>query len=324
MDVGVFHLVTNSNGGFNAILEEEVVFNESIKADFARLQNMDLVECIDVRCLQFTSVQRASQISKYFEPWAAAITPFLVHDNIKRILVATENITRKLRGICGKILFQHLQSLLPRKSFELFDRQFATKQLFNQSQFTDKIQNPVDIQQNGCYRRKKCRPTSFKCYMCKRIHRAIGTSSSDKRNICPACRLTNLEMNNLRTDLTEKYAVVTGARIKIGYQVVLKLLRDRCNVVVTTRFPNDAAKRYSQETDFATWKNRLKIYPLDLQDGIGEAAIFGYIIQRLQTNLFQESINLSTGLSATFPIWTFLSIMQLRQFGVQQLSTNTC
>lgn len=59
--------------------------------------------------------------------------------------------------------------------------------------------------------------------------------------------------------------MVTGGRIKIGYAVVLKLLRDGATVIATTRFPHDAARRYSQEADFETWRDRLQIYKLDLR-----------------------------------------------------------
>lgn len=39
-------------------------------------------------------------------------------------------------------------------------------------------------------------------------------------------------------------ALVTGARIKIGYEITLKLLRDGAIVYATTRFTKDALLRY--------------------------------------------------------------------------------
>jgi NAD(P)-dependent dehydrogenase (short-subunit alcohol dehydrogenase family) len=59
--------------------------------------------------------------------------------------------------------------------------------------------------------------------------------------------------------------VVTGARVKIGFQAALKLLRAGATVFVTTRFPVDAADRYSREADFASFQSRLKIHGLDLR-----------------------------------------------------------
>ena len=69
-----------------------------------------------------------------------------------------------------------------------------------------------------------------------------------------------------RTDLTGRTAVLTGGRIKIGYALSLKLLRDGARVIVTTRFPQDAARRYAQEPDVADWQDRLMLYGLDLRD----------------------------------------------------------
>ena len=37
---------------------------------------------------------------------------------------------------------------------------------------------------------------------------------------------------------------MTGGRVKIGYQLVLRLLQDGARVLVTTRFPHAAARRF--------------------------------------------------------------------------------
>jgi NAD(P)-dependent dehydrogenase (short-subunit alcohol dehydrogenase family) len=60
-------------------------------------------------------------------------------------------------------------------------------------------------------------------------------------------------------------ALLTGGRVKIGYQAGLKLLRAGAQLVVTTRFPRDSATRYAQEPDFDEWGNRLEIFGLDLR-----------------------------------------------------------
>ena len=83
--------------------------------------------------------------------------------------------------------------------------------------------------------------------------------------ICVDCGNLNYAKRYQTVDLREKTALVTGARIRIGYGVALKLLRSGARVIVTTRFPHDAAKRYATETDFQQWQNRLHIYGLDLR-----------------------------------------------------------
>ncbi len=60
-------------------------------------------------------------------------------------------------------------------------------------------------------------------------------------------------------------ALLTGGRVKIGYQAGIKLLRAGVHLIVTTRFPRDSTMRYSQEPDFADWKDRLEIFGLDLR-----------------------------------------------------------
>jgi NAD(P)-dependent dehydrogenase (short-subunit alcohol dehydrogenase family) len=58
---------------------------------------------------------------------------------------------------------------------------------------------------------------------------------------------------------------LTGGRVKIGYQAGLKLLRSGAHLIVTTRFPRNAAARYALEPDFADWSRRLEIFGLDLR-----------------------------------------------------------
>ena len=59
--------------------------------------------------------------------------------------------------------------------------------------------------------------------------------------------------------------LVTGARVKIGFQAALKMLRAGARVIATTRFPHDAALRYAREADFAEWQDRLQVHGLDLR-----------------------------------------------------------
>src|SRR5204862_7164814 len=66
-------------------------------------------------------------------------------------------------------------------------------------------------------------------------------------------------------DLRGRVALITGGRVKIGYQASIKLLRSGATVIVTTRFPRNSAERYAREVDFEKWSGRLKIFGLDLR-----------------------------------------------------------
>ena len=83
--------------------------------------------------------------------------------------------------------------------------------------------------------------------------------------LCPKCAELNWVKRTETADLRGRVALLTGGRVKIGYQAGIKLLRAGAHLIVSTRFPRDSAMRYSQEPDFAEWKNRLEIFGLDLR-----------------------------------------------------------
>lgn len=103
---------------------------------------------------------------------------------------------------------------------------------------------------------------ALNCYICKRDY---DTLDSFYDALCPACAELNFKKRTELADLSGRVALVTGARIKIGFQAALKLLRSGARVIVTTRFTRDAAKRYASEPDFGEWGHRLAIYGLDLR-----------------------------------------------------------
>ncbi len=100
------------------------------------------------------------------------------------------------------------------------------------------------------------------CYVCKarrdRLHHFYD-------QLCEACGDFNYAKRTQTADLRGRVAYVSGARVKIGYQAALMLLRAGAYVIVTTRFPRDAAVRYAREPDFASFRDRLQIYGLDLR-----------------------------------------------------------
>lgn len=104
------------------------------------------------------------------------------------------------------------------------------------------------------------------CYIC---HRPLKKEEIPF-SMCSECYAANqrkLQQLQCRdTTMAGMMVLVTGARIKIGYQVGLSLLRKGATVLITTRFPANAAEKYSKENDFAEWSDRLLIYGIDFRD----------------------------------------------------------
>ncbi len=116
------------------------------------------------------------------------------------------------------------------------------------------------------------------CYVCKqpfsKVHRYYDA-------MCQPCGDFNYAKREQSTDLAGHYAVVTGARVKIGYQASLKLLRAGAHVIVTTRFPVDAADRFSREQDFSSYRQRLQIHGLDLRHTPSVELFTRFLAERL-------------------------------------------
>ena len=48
--------------------------------------------------------------------------------------------------------------------------------------------------------------------------------------------------------------------------IALRLLRDGAHTTITTRFPNDAVRRFAAMPDSADWLHRLRVVGIDLRD----------------------------------------------------------
>jgi NAD(P)-dependent dehydrogenase (short-subunit alcohol dehydrogenase family) len=104
---------------------------------------------------------------------------------------------------------------------------------------------------------------TLRCYVCKTTYQELHP---EYHLLCPPCAERNLARRYARCDLTGRRAIVTGGRVKIGFQVALKLLRDGAEVMVTTRFPHDAARRFADVPDSGAWIDRLHVHGVDLLD----------------------------------------------------------
>jgi NAD(P)-dependent dehydrogenase (short-subunit alcohol dehydrogenase family) len=83
--------------------------------------------------------------------------------------------------------------------------------------------------------------------------------------MCPSCAEFNYNKRFQTAPLEGQIALITGARLKIGYQATLMMLRAGAEVIALTRFPVDAASRYAKEEDYPAWKDRIHVYGLDLR-----------------------------------------------------------
>ena len=134
---------------------------------------------------------------------------------------------------------------------------FTTPNLFAPEGFQSHDVPPAD---DAAQPRESAEPKH--CYVCKRKYTAIHFFYDQ---LCPECAAFNYAKRGELADLRGRAALLTGGRVKIGYQAGLKLLRAGAELIVTTRFPRDSAARYAAEPDFADWGHRLQVYGLDLR-----------------------------------------------------------
>src|ERR1700690_2657112 len=100
------------------------------------------------------------------------------------------------------------------------------------------------------------------CYVCKEEYTELHFFYD---TLCKKCGDLNYRKRFQTAPLHGQVALLTGARVKIGYQAALMMLRAGATVIATTRFPVDAAMRYSREEGYAEWGDRLHVHGLDLR-----------------------------------------------------------
>ena len=101
------------------------------------------------------------------------------------------------------------------------------------------------------------------CYIC---HADYTKVDAFYHWLCPDCALFSHGKRHQRTDLTGRRALLTGGRAKIGMYIALMLLRDGAELTITTRFPRDAVRRFTEMADSPEWIDRLTIVGIDLRD----------------------------------------------------------
>ncbi|MFB7287114.1 SDR family NAD(P)-dependent oxidoreductase [Actinacidiphila glaucinigra] len=102
-----------------------------------------------------------------------------------------------------------------------------------------------------------------RCYVCKSPYRR---ADAFYHLLCPGCAVDNTERRRARTDLTGRRALLTGGRVKIGFQLALMMLRDGAELLVTSRFPRDTLRRFTEAPGSERWLDRLTVVAVDLRD----------------------------------------------------------
>ncbi|MBT2441366.1 SDR family oxidoreductase [Streptomyces sp. ISL-36] len=101
------------------------------------------------------------------------------------------------------------------------------------------------------------------CYVCKTPYRQ---ADSFYHRLCPPCAADHTARRALSTDLTGRRVLLTGGRVKIGFQLALMMLRDGAELLVTSRFPHDTLRRFRAAEGSERWMDRLTVVAIDLRD----------------------------------------------------------
>ncbi|HLO47279.1 MAG TPA: SDR family NAD(P)-dependent oxidoreductase, partial [Kamptonema sp.] len=153
------------------------------------------------------------------------------HERFKSLIAKIYKAGRKITRLTNQ-KYQQAEDRQLKETAVIVQNQKSDNSVCNLPSFTENLQHfkkPVT------------------CYICKNIYTKIHFFY---HSLCPKCAEFNYQKRYQRTNLNGRIALVTGGRIKIGYQIVLRLLRDGARAIVTTRFPGDCAHRYSLEPDF--------------------------------------------------------------------------
>ncbi|MCB9690047.1 MAG: SDR family oxidoreductase [Alphaproteobacteria bacterium] len=116
------------------------------------------------------------------------------------------------------------------------------------------------------------------CYVCRAPYTEVHAFYDQ---MCRTCGDASFAKRSQTADLRGRVAIVTGGRVKIGYQTAILLLRAGAAVHVTTRFPRDAARRFAAEVDFEEWRDRVHVWGIDLRHTPSVEALCTRLLQEL-------------------------------------------
>ncbi|TGL11538.1 SDR family oxidoreductase [Leptospira meyeri] len=194
-------------------------------------------------------------------------------DSPKELVTISEEKRLELMILCGKISRPDRNEVRKRnrtvrvekkQTLKIQEKQKTALTGIRRARETAVFKAPLQISNSAGWSWDKADELSNPkpCYICKTPFTKLHFFYD---SMCPNCAELNYSKRFQTADLRGTVAVITGSRLKIGYQATLLLLRSGARVIATTRFPNDSAIRFSKETDFHLWKDRLQIFGLDLR-----------------------------------------------------------
>ena len=178
-----------------------------------------------------------------------------IEDPTKRKKAKKKKEKRKNKTLMRQKRIEYNKTL-PNKELLLFE-----------SSVTESVESIKDLPENlstqKIPKKEQGKTKTYRCYVCKNSYTELHFFYSD---MCPECGKSNYKFRSYSMDLSGRFALLTGGRVKIGFYTGLKLLRANANVIVTTRFPSNCILRYSKEKDFDDFKERLRVVGLDFKN----------------------------------------------------------
>ncbi|MCC6274245.1 MAG: SDR family oxidoreductase [Leptospiraceae bacterium] len=213
----------------------------------------------------------APEKQKYTKEFTDSALKFLmeVSENGELLALLNEEQRITLFKASGKISHPNINEIKKRnkavrkakeKSIDIHDRNIRATTGIRVARKSPVFVAPRQIESTDTKPKTSISPRN--CYVCKALFTEIHFFYD---SMCPECAEFNYKKRFQSADLQGRTALITGSRLKIGYQAALMLLRAGARVIATTRFPVDSAMRYAKESDFPQWKNNLAIYGLDLR-----------------------------------------------------------
>jgi len=184
-----------------------------------------------------------------------------------RLLTAAGQISRpdaRMRRQLVKASKRHRKAAKSERAESVLN-QTGIRKLRRQTVFTTpNVHPPLNFEQKEVVDDPEFREVveEQNCYICKQDYAQLHHFYDQ---LCPKCAEVNYFKRTETADLRGRVALLTGGRVKIGYQAGIKLLRAGAQLIVCTRFPRDSAMRYAAEPDFKDWGSRLEIFGLDLR-----------------------------------------------------------